>query len=1103
MVARIKKSFTIFMLMMLVGTMIPPHQTSAATLIKTETNPNVVTGTTDQPNQDVTIVANEKIVRTKSDASKNYTYTFDKALTGQIAVYQRDAYGFDQLIDVTERSQPEAPATPVKPQGATFIGMINDEFVFLTHPNHTIHATYEGRVRDAIGELRIPKNKAETVSVYVSSPEKASTPIQTYTATAATADIIQLDAPPHETLRVSGKTLPYVYVNVKVGHEVKTGQADATGQFDFPFTGWEPRAYQNQTYTVQAAHLNQTTEGVQAFTMPAFVATMEKPLLVIEESLTQFRGVTLPGSVISLDGERCTVSDEVGYFGCYYPQNDQSKRTFTIQQENVTIFTKEVTVKRDVRTIKFETKMFDLDDAQLIGKATPNQTFIVTYEDRRAGYRQIRFRANSDTNGDIVFPLPKLYGVNFTVSYLDEYDYRNPLWAVRAEDNRPAPTPILKMQSDRVAISVPSFYYPNQSLTFEAKIEKADGRSLLEKADLNNPSILLEVNDTFMIRTVLQDGRVSEWVEGKFDAIQKPLIPDLTNDTTLLKGTTEPNASLKFTSGVVREVKADAQGKFEFAVDLKKVKTINVLVSVSGKADQTFKYEVKDTVRPMLEIYNILSEDAKEIMFDANEYVGNFEIVYYKNNTIVRKNKVNPIRPYKPLSSGFSLGGMLPVAGLKTDGITHLIIHAEDLAGNPSGGNKIMVKDTTAPRVILQKYVLAGEHLIYGKTEPGSTVTFTYRSDKDKPVVVSSTGMFTIKTTDPVVAQKYGQVKITATDKAGNKGYGYISPNGEKIQDIRLDGGQKVWFYMQNEYMNQNHYEFTVNGKTQKYTQFGSVITWPNDIALPATVTIKLINPDKTVKYEMTKVITKPYVTKAVSNVKFQQGVRKITGNGDPYATLEVWSGTTRLGYAGVDGLGKFDVNLVRAYNEGEKLRFVMIPKIGKSQTTTINAKDNTAPTAPSVNEIKATSTHVSGKTEKGATVFISYNGKTYTTKATSTGSYAFKINKWLPGKVVSVHVKDAAGNQSPVKKETIKYVFKQFSVNTLRSSHIYVTGKGHPGATVQVYNGASKVGKAVKVDAKGNFKAYVNKQRQGNMLTVEMTRSGYATERINTTVQR
>ncbi|TCI42178.1 hypothetical protein EVJ27_13310 [Exiguobacterium sp. SH3S2] len=1103
MVAHIKKSFILFMLMMLVGTMVTPHQTSAATLTKTDTSQNVVTGTTDQPNQEVTIIANEQVFRTKSDASKNYTYTFDKALTGQIAVYQRDTYGFDQLIDVTERQAPQTSAVPVKPQDATFIGMMNDEFVFFTHPNHTIHATYEGRVREGISELRIQKNKADTVSVYVSSPEKASTPIRTYTATTVTADIIQLDASPHETLRVSGKTLPYVSVNVKVGHEVKMGQADATGTFDFPFTGWEPRAYQNQTYTVQAAHLNQTNEGIQKFTMPAFKATLDNPLLVIEESLTQFRGVTIPDAVVSLDGEACAVSDESGYFGCYYAQNDQSKRTFTIQKEKETIFTKQVTVKRDVRTIMFETKAFDLEEGRLIGKATPNQTFIVTYEDRRAGYRQLRFRANSDANGDIIFPLPKLYGVNFTVSYLDEYNYRNQFWSARAEDNRLAPTPILKMQSDRVAISIPPFYYPNQSISFEAKVEKADGRSVLEKADMNNPHISLEVNDTFMIRTVLQDGRVSEWVKGTFDAIQKPLIPDLTNDTTLLKGTTEPNATLKFTSGLVKEVKADAQGKFEFAVDLKKVNAFTLAVSVQGKANQTFKYEVKDTIRPTLRIHELIPQETETLIFDANEYVGNFEIEYYKSNSLIRKEKVTPIRPYKPHSSGFLISGELLVSRLKTDGITHLMIRSEDLAGNPSEGNKITVKDMVAPRVILQKFVLNGEHLIYGKTEPGSTVTFTYRSDKDKRVAVSSTGMYTIKTTDPIVAQKYGQVKITATDKAGNKGYGYISPNGEKIQDIRLDGGQKVWFYMQNEYMNQNHYEFTINGQTQKYTQFGSVITWSNDISLPATVTVKLINPDKTVKYEMTKVITKPYVNKNISNVKFQQGVRRITGNGDPYAILEVWSGTTRLGYTSMDGLGKFDFNLVRAYKEGEQLRFVTTPRIGKQVTTTMKAKDNTAPTKPTVNEVSAVATKITGKAEKGATVLITYNGRTYSTKANNSGVYAYAIKKWTPGKTVSVRAKDASGNLSATSTQIIKYVFKQFSVNTVRTSHIYVTGKGHPGATVQVFNGAAKVGKAVKVDSKGNFKAYVNKQRQSNMLTVEMTRSSYVTKRVNVIVSK
>ncbi len=65
------------------------------------------------------------------------------------------------------------------------------------------------------------------------------------------------------------------------------------------------------------------------------------------------------------------------------------------------------------------------------------------------------------------------------------------------------------------------------------------------------------------------------------------------------------------------------------------------------------------------------------------------------------------------------------------------------------------------------------------------------------------------------------------------------------------------------------------------------------------------------------------------------------------------------------------------------------------------------------------------------------------------------------------------------------------------------MTGKGHPGATVQVYGRDSKIGKAVKVDSKGNFKVYVNKQRQSSMLTVEMTRSSYMTKRINTIVAK
>ena len=85
-----------------------------------------------------------------------------------------------------------------------------------------------------------------------------------------------------------------------------------------------------------------------------------------------------------------------------------------------------------------------------------------------------------------------------------------------------------------------------------------------------------------------------------------------------------------------------------------------------------------------------------------------------------------------------------------------------------------------APRVTLQKYVLPGERLIYGKTEPGAKVTFTYRSDKEKAVSVSKTGDFVIKTTDPIYSfingVRYSKVKITSKDAAGNLSYANVGP---------------------------------------------------------------------------------------------------------------------------------------------------------------------------------------------------------------------------------------------------------------------------------------------------------------------------------------
>lgn len=1108
MFATMKKSISLLIVCMLIGSMFPIHETKAATVSTTTSNPKTVEGTTDRPNQPVTIVANEKVIKLVSDANSTYTHTFEEPLVGKVAVYQRETNGFDQLIRVIER-EVVTPSNPVTPIDATLLGLINNEFVFVTHPTHTIHATYEGRVKEAKGELRIPKNTSETVSVYVSSPEKASTPIKTYQASQSPAELT-LDAPPHETLRVSGTTLPYAEVHVKIGYfEVRTGRADAKGKFDFPFTGWESRAYEKQTYTVQLSHFvdKSITDG-KTFEMPAFQPTAENPLLVIKESFTQLTGITVPGATIELDGEYCTTSYDNGYFDCDYELNDQSIRTFTITKNKETLFTKEVKVKRDIRTISFEKTSFDLEEAKLIAKATPNQTFVLTYQDPRAGYAQVRFRETSDADGNIVFDLPKLYGVSFMVNYVDEYNYsNNPLLEVRAEDNRIIPKPNIKLESNRLVLSLPSFHYPGQTISFETKVEKANGQSLVEKTPLTNPIVPLEVNDRFMTRTVLSDGRVSDWVEGTFDAIQQPIIEKLTNHSKVLKGTTEPGAILQFSKGITKDITADGTGRFEFPVNVEKTNSFELLVKVTGKADQRFSYTIEDSMVPILQVYEVLSDTSKQIDVHANEYVKDFTVAYYKGTTLLREGVVKPNLVSPVHSSGYTKFAQLPVSNLLTDGVTHLVIKAKDRAGNWSEGNKVTVKDITRPKLTQQKHVLPGEHVIYGKTEPGAKVTFTYRSDKEKVVSVSKTGDFVIKTTDPIYFTKngvsYGHVKITSMDAAGNRTFAYVAPVGEKIQDIRLDGGQYIWFYSPLDHMDQRQYTFTVNGKTYNPNEMGSVVTWANDITLPAKVTVKLINPDKTVKYELTKTVTKPYEGKNVSNVKFQNASRHITGKGEAHALVEVWSGASKLGQTVIDGTGTFKLSMIRAYKEGETLQFVTYHKLGQKTSVSLKAKDNTAPAKPTVNEVSAVTTKITGKTDKGATVLIAYNGRTYTTKANNSGVYAYTIKKWTPGKTVSVRAKDAFGNVSSASTQTIKYVMKPLVVKPLRATHTSVTGTGHPGATIQVYKGSSEVGKAVKVDTKGNFKVYVNKQRAGSTLKVEMTRAGYATKRVNVVVTK
>ncbi|WP_161568826.1 Ig-like domain-containing protein [Exiguobacterium sp. SH5S13] len=153
---------------------------------------------------------------------------------------------------------------------------------------------------------------------------------------------------------------------------------------------------------------------------------------------------------------------------------------------------------------------------------------------------------------------------------------------------------------------------------------------------------------------------------------------------------------------------------------------------------------------------------------------------------------------------------------------------------------------------------------------------------------------------------------------------------------------------------------------------------------------------------------------------------------------------------------------------------------------------DKVGPTKPTILTLTNKSTRVTGRTEARATVLITYGGRTYTTKASSTGVYAYNLKTTKPGATVSVRGRDAAGNVSSLTSTKVLNTFTTFTTNPVKSTQTIVTGKGNRAATVQAYVGTKAISKAVKVDAKGNYRLMIPKQKTGTVITVKMTQTGY-----------
>lgn len=146
------------------------------------------------------------------------------------------------------------------------------------------------------------------------------------------------------------------------------------------------------------------------------------------------------------------------------------------------------------------------------------------------------------------------------------------------------------------------------------------------------------------------------------------------------------------------------------------------------------------------------------------------------------------------------------------------------------------------------------------------------------------------------------------------------------------------------------------------------------------------------------------------------------------------------------------------------------------------------------VNQVKSTSTSITGKGKSGATVRAYVAGKKIgQTTVKSNGTYSMKIEKQSSGKKILVKMYKT-GYTTKSKTVTVKKVFsKGLTVNSVKSTQKTITGKGSKGATVRAYVNNKQIGKTT-VKSNGTYSISIPKQSKGKSITVKISKTGYAT---------
>ncbi|MDM5358805.1 Ig-like domain-containing protein [Peribacillus sp. ACCC06369] len=537
------------------------------------------------------------------------------------------------------------------------------------------------------------------------------------------------------------------------------------------------------------------------------------------------------------------------------------------------------------------------------------------------------------------------------------------------------------------------------------------GTAIVDTEDKYTVTIEKQKAGTKLSVTASDDaGNVSEMKEVTVKDVTAPVIPtvnEVTENSTNISGTAEAGSTITVKAGtaVIGTATADTEGKYTVTIEKQKAGT-KLTVTASddaGNISEAKEVTVKDVTAPIAPTVNEVTENSTNISGTAE---AGSTITVKAGTTVLGTATVDTEDKYTVTIEKQKAG-------------TKLTVTVSDDAGNVSEVKEVTVKDVTAPSVPTVNVVYDNATVISGKAESNAKV-YAMVGSKKIGEATAKNGAYTIK----IAKQKAGtSISVYATDTSGNKSgsktvkvIDKTPPSTPTVNNVydnatvisgKAESNAKVYAMVGSKKIGEataKNGAYTIKIAKQKAGTSISVYAIDTSGNKSGSKTVKVI--DKT-----------PPSTPTVNNVYDNATV--ISGKVETNAKVYAMVGSKKIGEVTAKN-GAYTIKIAKQ-KAGTSISVYATDTSGnKSGSKTVKVIDKTPPSTPTVNNITSKTVTVTGKGEKGASIYI-YNGSKKIGQGIvdSRGYFKAKIKAQKKGSSLKVYAQDKSGNKS--KSKTVK----------------------------------------------------------------------------------